>query len=75
MKKKVLVCGCNGHMGRIVCDLISKSDDFKVVLGYDMVEDFSGPFPIFNSLKSLINIQVTPDIIIDFSSPQATKIS
>lgn len=72
MKKKVLVCGCNGHMGRIVCDLVSKTDDFEVVLGYDLVEDFSGPFPICNCIESLISIKETPDIIIDFSSPKAT---
>ena len=73
MKKKVLVCGCNGHMGRIVCDLISQTDDMVVCCGYDMIEDFTGPFPICNSIESLISIKETADIIIDFSSPKATN--
>jgi len=72
MKKKVLVCGCNGHMGRIVCSLISQTDDLEVVCGFDMVEDFSGPFPIYNDIMSLVDSELSPDIIIDFSSPKAT---
>lgn len=72
MKKKVLVCGCNGHMGRIVCDLISKLLDMEVTCGFDMVEKLSGPFPIYNDVKSLSDNEETVDVIIDFSSPKAT---
>lgn len=72
MKKKVLVCGCNGHMGRIVCSLISQTDDMEVVCGYDMVENLSGSFPIYNDVISLINSEESVDVIIDFSSPKAT---
>ena len=63
MKKKVLVCGCNGHMGRIVCELISQTNDMEVTCGFDMVEDLSG---------SLSNNEELVDVIIDFSSPKAT---
>lgn len=73
MKKKVLVCGCNGHMGRIVCDLISKTDNMEVSCGFDMVEDLSGSFPIYNDYISLLDSTENPDIVIDFSSPEATK--
>ena len=73
MKKKVLVCGCNGHMGRIVCDLISKTDNMEVSCGFDMVEDLSGSFPIYNHYVSLLDSTENPDIVIDFSSPEATK--
>lgn len=76
-KKKVLVSGCNGHMGRIVCSLIAQTDDMKVVAGFDLVEDTSGSFPVFNSYVSLYDwsagSHIIPDVIIDFSSPDATK--
>ena len=71
MKKKVLVCGCNGHMGRIVCSLISQTDDMEVTCGFDMVEDLSGSFPIYNDFLALVESEEEPDIIIDFSSPEA----
>lgn len=74
MKKKVLVCGCNGHMGRIVCSLVSQTDDMEVTCGFDMAEDFSGPFPIYNDYISLLDSAENPDIIIDFSSPEATNV-
>lgn len=72
MKKKVLVCGCNGAMGRIICESISQTDDMEVHFGFDMIEDFSGPFPIYNDYLVLLNSEETPDIIIDFSAPKAT---
>ena len=74
MKKKVLVCGCNGKMGQNVCSLISKTDDLKVTCGFDMIEDFSGPFPIYNQYTKLYMNSDIPDVIIDFSSDAATKV-
>lgn len=73
MKKKVLVSGCNGHMGRIVCSLIAKTEDMEVSCGFDIVEDLSGAFPIYNDIKSLSDSNHAVDIIIDFSSPKATN--
>lgn len=72
MKKKVLVSGCNGKMGRIICELISKTDDLQVTCGFDMVEDLSGPFPIFNDVNIIADNEKSVDVIIDFSSPTAT---
>lgn len=73
MKKKVLVSGCNGAMGRIICSLISKTDDLEVSCGFDMVDDLSGPFPIYSTYFSLLEMEDVPDIIIDFSAPEACK--
>lgn len=70
-KKKVLVSGCNGAMGRILGSLIEQTDDLKVACGFDLKEDFSGPFPIYDS-SSIDSLKDLPDIIIDFSSPVAT---
>jgi len=73
MRKKVLVCGCNGHMGRIVCDLISQTDDMVVTCGFDMAENYSTPFPTSDDLKYLMeDMEEKVDVIIDFSSPEAT---
>ena len=73
-KKKVLVCGCNGHMGQIVCRLIGESSDFEVLCGYDKKLNYQGnSFPISPILDYIFDSDSpTPDIIIDFSSPAAT---
>ena len=65
---KVLVNGCNGKMGQIVCDLASKSENFEVCAGFDR-EDNKTDFKVFTKIE---DISVKPDVIIDFSIPVAT---
>jgi 4-hydroxy-tetrahydrodipicolinate reductase len=81
-KKKVLVCGCSGQMGEIVCRLIDKSYDFFVRYGIDekdkrlpfetVPECDKKNFTICNSLEEDYVMEDLPDVIIDFSSPDAT---
>ena len=71
MKNKVLVSGCKGKMGEIICSLISKTSDMEVICGFDVIEDLSGSFPIYNDITSLLNFKKV-DIIIDFSKPEGT---
>ena len=70
-KIKVLVSGCNGHMGKLVCRLIGESDDMCVLYGFDIKSSISD-FPFFNNVTDLANAKTLPDIIIDFSSPKCT---
>lgn len=72
-KSKVLVVGCNGRMGKLVCEAISNSKDFAVSAGYD-VEEHDGDFPIFTSVEKLEKYCFNGryDLIIDFSRPAAT---
>ena len=79
-KIKVLVNGCNGHMGQTVCRLIAERYDMKVVAGFDksVKEDFY-QFPVFTDIEDLKTFLdgsfgngVFPDVIIDFSSPTCT---
>lgn len=81
-KKKVLVSGCNGHMGQIVCRLIDESSDFHVEYGIDpkcnilpfesQCEYDKKNFHICYGLEDEEVLEALPDIIIDFSSPDAT---
>ena len=72
-KKKVLVCGCNGHMGQIVCRLIGESNDFEVSCGFDKKMSQKNSFPTSEFVDYLFNIDTrVPDVIIDFSAPEAT---
>ena len=65
----VLVNGCNGKMGNVVCELIAESDIMQVIAGFDKVSYSDSKFPIFTDINS---INITPDVIIDFSLPVAT---
>lgn len=71
-KKKVLVSGCNGHMGQIVCRLINESSNFEVLYGFDTAAREFSPFPVFEYASGLEGMDIKPDVIIDFSAPKAT---
>ena len=73
-KKKVLVSGCNGYMGQIVCRLIEQSEEFEVQCGFDKtVSEEPKNFRVSSILDYIFDVDTpTPDIIIDFSSPEAT---
>lgn len=32
---RIIMHGCNGHMGRVITDLVSKDDECKIVAGID----------------------------------------
>ena len=66
---KVLVNGCNGKMGQVVCDLVDKSDIFEVICGIDKNLSVTNKFPVYDDTSKIIN---KPDVIIDFCIPQAT---
>lgn len=71
-KKKVIVVGATGRMGRIVCDLIAKSEDMEVLGGlchtYRCLPDL---YHLYNKVENLNHFHVA-DVIIDFSRPEAT---
>lgn len=70
-KKKVLVSGCNGHMGQILCRVIDQNENFKVQYAFDKT---AWELPNYCVCTNLDDIDETnlPDIIIDFSAPEAT---
>lgn len=77
MKKKVLVSGCNGKMGKLVCSAVNSSKDMYVVAGFDKTTSITN-FPVYSGncysiFREMKNQENLPDIIIDFSSPEATR--
>lgn len=71
-KKKVLVSGCNGHMGQILCRLIDESMNFKVQYALDKIPWEFPNYCVCTSLEEVEDMEDNPDIIIDFSAPEAT---
>jgi len=66
---EVMVNGCNGKMGQIICDLIEENDGFILKSGFDKNITGEFAFPVFNDINSITE---KPDVIIDFSVPKAT---
>lgn len=66
---EVMVNGCNGKMGQIVCDLIEGTDDFVLKSGFDKNVTGEFAFPVFDNINLITE---KPDVIIDFSVPAAT---
>ncbi len=66
---KVLVNGCNGRMGQEVAKQVKLAQDMDVVCGFDRIDTGDNPFPVFTKIEE---IDILPDVIIDFSVPEAT---
>ena len=65
---RVIMHGCNGHMGRVITDLVSKDDDIEIVAGIDPFDDGHNTYPVFASIK---DCDVKADAVIDFASAKA----
>lgn len=64
----IILSGCNGKMGRVIVEEISKRDDCKVVAGVDAFANpsINNDFPVYDDFSK---ISQQADAIIDFSNP------
>ena len=61
----VLLNGCMGKMGQAVEACINSREDVEIICGVDIAEEYK-PYPVY---KCFIDVEETPDVIIDFSHP------
>lgn len=66
---RVLINGCNGKMGQEVAKAVTLTPDIEVLCGVDRIDTGDNNFPVFTNIES---INLIPDVIIDFSIPEAT---
>lgn len=66
---KVLINGCNGKMGQEVAKQILVTPDIETLCGFDKIDSGDNNFPVFTNVSE---INLIPDVIIDFSIPEAT---
>lgn len=66
---KVLINGCNGKMGQELSKKILETQDIEVLCGVDKIDTGDNHFPVFTNIP---DINLIPDVIIDFSVPIAT---
>ncbi len=66
---KVLINGCNGKMGQEVAKRIKETEEVETLCGIDRIDTGDNAFPVFQKIE---DINLDPDVIIDFSIPKAT---
>lgn len=66
--QKIIISGCNGHMGRVVADICAADPQVETVAGFDILGQPADGFPVFASPATCT---VDADVIIDFSHPDA----
>lgn len=66
---KIIMHGCNGHMGQVISGIVEKDPDAEIVAGIDIADQGKNSYPIFTDIDAC---QVEADAIIDFSSAKAT---
>ena len=66
---RVIMHGCNGHMGQVITGIIKEDQDAQIVAGIDLMDNKDNGYPVFKSLKEC---DIEADVVIDFASPKAT---
>ena len=67
-KTKIIMHGCNGHMGQVITGLIKDDPEIEIVAGIDPVDCRDNGYPVFPSIDKCT---VEADVIIDFTSAKA----
>ena len=61
----IIIQGIGGRMGHVLCEMIAKREDCRVVAGVDREAGKVGDIPVYAGFEGLPKV----DAIIDFSSP------
>lgn len=64
----LILCGCNGKMGRAVTACVAAREDCRIVAGIDLNATSNADYPVFPSHEACT---VVADVIVDFSHPSS----
>lgn len=65
---RIIMCGCNGKMGRVISRLVKEDESAVIVAGVDISGEQLEEYPVY---KKITECDVEADVVIDFSSPVA----
>ncbi len=65
---RIIMHGCNGHMGQVITGLVKEDDQAEIVAGIDKVDIRDNGYPVFTNAEQC---NVEADAIIDFSNASA----
>ena len=67
---RMIMCGCNGKMGRSISEIVAVDPDIEIVAGVDKAGNNSFGYPFFSNLK---DVNVPADVVVDFTAPVALR--
>lgn len=62
---RVIMCGCNGHMGQVITGICKEDPEVEIVAGIDLYDGIKNDYPVFTSVDAC---EVEADVVIDFSN-------
>lgn len=65
---KIIMHGCNGHMGQVISELVREDEECQIVAGIDLYDTRDNGYPVF---ESLADCDMEADVIIDFANAKA----
>jgi hypothetical protein len=65
---KIIISGCNGHMGKVVSRIAAEDPEIQIVAGFDINTAADDGFPVFADPAEFSG---RADVLIDFSHPSA----
>lgn len=66
---RIIMNGCNGHMGQVIAGLAAQDPEVEMVAGVDLEDKGLYACPVFTDIEKC---DVPADVMIDFSSAKAT---
>lgn len=66
---RVIMHGCNGHMGQVITSLVQEEEGMEIVAGIDLVDCRDNGYPVYTNIN---DCREEADVIIDFASAKAT---
>ena len=66
---RVIMHGCNGHMGQVITGLVQEEEGLEIVAGIDLVDCRDNGYPVYTNIN---DCREEADVIIDFASAKAT---
>lgn len=67
---RIIMCGCNGKMGRVISQLVKEDETAVIAAGVDISGEQLLDYPVFTSI---LECDVEADVVIDFSAPAALQ--
>lgn len=64
---KMIMHGCNGKMGRVICELVKNDPDIEMAAGIDITAS-NAPFPTYTNIN---DCDIQADVLVDFSTASA----
>ena len=67
---RIIMSGCNGHMGQTITRIVSNTDGAEIVAGVDKFKGIENTYPVYDDISECSE---EADVVIDFSAAAALE--